>query len=172
MVKAIGKISNISSFQDWCESKHHLMRRGRYKLDFKRIFLTLGWSVTLDKPPLYLPAHKDKRMDKLVSKYCPNWKISLLCYYEKGGGIKPHRDATGYGKIGYSLSTTDFLFKHDGTPHSCKAGTIYRFETKKIHEVPPLPHPRYTLIWWEPDWKYWNNYWNQMQQLELPLLNL
>ncbi|NET46776.1 hypothetical protein [Okeania sp. SIO2B3] len=86
MVEAIGRISNISSFQDWCESKHHLMRRGRYRLDFKRIFLTLGWSVTLDKPPLYLPAHKDKRMNRLASKYCPNWKISLLCYYEEGGG--------------------------------------------------------------------------------------
>ena len=161
-MKQVGRIQSIDEFVRWCESKRNLLKPGIYKADYKRILLPIRYQATLDKPPQYIKAHWDERMDKIASRFCPDWKLSLLCFYEIGGGIKSHRDSSGYGENAFALSSTDYTFIHDGNKYDCQAGCIYHFNSKKLHSIPSLHWDRWALIWWEPNPKYWNN-----QQLSL-----
>ncbi len=166
-MKALKKISNLDQFVQWCESWRSYCHKGQYKSDYKRVYTTFGYQATLDKPPQFIKTNWDDRMNAIASRVCPNWKLSLLCFYETGGGIRSHRDSSGYGSTAYALSSTDYTFIHDGDRYECKAGIIYQFESKKLHEVPPVQESRWALIWWEPDWKYWDEFWSDRHQLSL-----
>ncbi|NEP36021.1 hypothetical protein [Moorena sp. SIO3B2] len=147
-MQALAKIS-VSDFIEWAESKAHLLEQSIYTQDYKRLVVPLGYKLISVKPLKYVKAHTDARMDKLASRFCPNWKLSLLCKYAKGGGVKSHRDASIYGSRAFVVSSTDYLFIIDGLEHKCKGGVIYEFNSKKLHSVPPLADQRWALIWWE-----------------------
>ena len=154
-MKEIGKIQSLKSFVDWCESKRELLQTDPYKSSVQRKLLPIGYEGTLDNPPQYFQAHWDDRMDALAKRFTPNWKLALLCLYGKGGGIKLHRDSTAYGNVATAVSSTAYIFQHDNNRYECKAGHIYQFNSKLPHAVEPLAEERWALIWWEPNWPYW-----------------
>ncbi|NEO22127.1 MULTISPECIES: hypothetical protein [unclassified Moorena] len=161
-MKELGRVE-LKPFVEWCESKEHMLEESIYSQDYNRLVIPLGYKLVNVKPPKVIKAHYDERMDKLASRFCPDWKLSLLCKYGKGGGVRLHRDASIYGRQAFVLSSTDYLFIIDGLEYSCKGGIIYQFDSKKLHSVPPLEEQRWALIWWEPS-KLWNE---QFQQLSL-----
>lgn len=155
-MEIIRKISNLDSFIEWCEGYRSLVHRGAYSVDFKRKYIELGWkTIGYGHKFYYKKAIQDERAFSIAKAIgCPDAKLFLLCLYEKGGGIKGHRDDTPYGKHAYCISSTDYTFIHDGNMYQCMAGLVYKFDAKKLHSVPPLEKERWALIWWEANPKY------------------
>lgn len=153
-MEIVRRISNLDSFIEWAETYRHLLTAGQYRSAFKRQYVEIGWRC---EKGVYTKALDDERAFAIAERSgCPDAKIFLLCLYQRGGGIKEHRDDTGYGKVAYGLSSTDYEFIHNGNHYHCEAGTIYKFNSKQPHSVPPVAAERWALLWWEPDWKYWS----------------
>lgn len=149
----LGRI-NLTEFVNWCKSKEDLLESSIYTQDHGRLVVPLGYKLVNNKPPKVVKAHYDRRMDTLASRFCPDWRLSLLCRYDEGGGVTSHRDASIYGVKAYVISSVDYNFIIDGTLHNCKSGVLYEFNSKKLHSVPPVKSERWALIWWEQS-KLW-----------------
>lgn len=105
------------------------------------------------KKPVVGNGHRDSRIENFLDKVYPQWDIALAMHYHPGGNVEMHRDATGYGQLAVSVSSTDFVFNIGGEKHDCQRGNIYLFRSKVPHGILPVETDRYALVAWTIDWE-------------------
>lgn len=150
LIRKIGRV-DIQNFTDYMKTLPY--RSDPYKSSFSRKTLPIGLELTGDyKDPDAVEAYRDARIEKFLDRILPRWEIALALHYSAGGGIRPHRDAAGYGSLAISVSNTDFIFRIGSEVHQCKAGEIYLFRTKILHSVDKLEQERFALVAWRANW--------------------
>jgi hypothetical protein len=146
-MRSVFRVPNLVAFLEWCETYRAKLHSGQYLSPYKRKYVELGYIINLSgKCTLTVRDERAEQIARLCGCHNPAF---LLCFYEKGGGILPHRDSKGYGTEAFCLSSTDYIFVHDEEKYECRAGVIYQFDSKKVHSVPPLKEERWCLLWWE-----------------------
>lgn len=159
-MKVIGKI-DLSNFVGWCEEMDPYLADDPYKSGIKRKVAVIGngidyFSVDGKKKLLVVDGLKIKKVEDFIRKVddYQDWSLNndlcLLLKYQKGGGIKMHRDSSGYGKMAAIVSSSDYEFNHGGKKYDCKAGLIYQFDSKVLHGVKNCKD-RWSLAWWMLD---------------------
>ncbi|MGB3513840.1 MAG: hypothetical protein WBA93_32465 [Microcoleaceae cyanobacterium] len=103
--------------------------------------------------PMVAQGYRDERIEKFLDIAYPGWEIALALHYRPGGNVDLHRDATGYGQLAISVSSTDFVFRIENERHECQRGAIYLFRTKVLHGTEPLDRERFTIVAWKIDWR-------------------
>jgi hypothetical protein len=160
MVKQIG-ITDRASFLEWCESQQHLLENDPYKSGIKRKVVAIGIKLGFDyqaKKAIASDGLKIQRVESFIKKVkgWEDWSLdngaALLLHYESGGGIKQHRDNTGYGKKAAIVSSTGYYFQHGNNEYYLEGGGIFEFDSKVIHQVKSCSE-RWSLAWWRIDWK-------------------
>lgn len=160
MVKQIG-ITDRASFLAWCEDQRHLLENDPYKSGIKRKVVPIGMKITFDyktKKAVVSDGLKIERVESFIKKVkCwEHWSLNngaaLLLHYESGGGIKNHRDNTGYGRKAAIISSTGYYFQHGENEYYLEGGGIFEFDSKVLHGVENC-NERWSLAWWDIDWK-------------------
>lgn len=108
-----------------------------------------GLGITLGRTPRIYPARQDAQIDQFGNQWLPGWHSSLLCRYEPGVGINPHRDHTCFQPwaIMVNLGQANF-FEYSGKDKQITPlpnGAIVRLNTKILHGVQPVSQTRYSL---------------------------
>ena len=108
-----------------------------------------GLGVTLQKSPTIYPAAQDDRIETLGDRYLPGWDSALLCEYNSGVGINPHRDHTCFAAwaIMVNFGQAEFVEypSREKVITPLSDGAIVRLNTKILHAVRPVQHRRYSL---------------------------
>lgn len=111
-----------------------------------------GMSVKLTKPPLVTPCEYDQVIAALGAKLFPDWDCALLCKYEPGVGIAPHRDHSCFTAPAVLINLgeavlTEGIARHPQLPKrtQLRHGDVIRLDTKITHGIEPVTKTRYSL---------------------------
>jgi hypothetical protein len=140
--------SALPQWHDWAvqqpvtELLHSRYARGRLEAYY-------GLGVTLGQTPTIYSANQDSGVNLLGNKWLPQWHSALLCRYEPGVGITPHRDHTCFQPwaVMVNLGEANF-FEYRGKDKQVTPlpdGAIVRINTKALHGVEPVQKTRYSL---------------------------
>lgn len=158
----IGRVE-LKSFVDWCQSMEGFLIDDPYKSGIKRKVTVVGngidyFSVDGKKKLLVKDGLKIEKVEKFINKVkgWEDWSLdrdlALLLKYELGGGIKMHRDSSGYGRQAAIVSSCGYQFSHGKEKYDCKEGVVYQFDSKVLHGVKSCQE-RWSLAWWKLDEK-------------------
>ena len=108
-----------------------------------------GLGVTLQKTPTIYPAIRVNRVQALGDRYLPGWHSALLCEYQPGIGINPHRDHTCFmtWAVMVNFGQAEFVEypSREKIITPLTDGAIVRLNTKILHAVRPVQSLRYSL---------------------------
>jgi alkylated DNA repair dioxygenase AlkB len=108
-----------------------------------------GLGVTLGQTPTLYPARQDPQVNALGQQWLKGWHSALLCKYNPGVGINPHRDHTCFQRwaVMVNLGEANF-FEYIGKDKQVTPlpdGAIVRLNTKVLHGILPVSQTRYSL---------------------------
>jgi hypothetical protein len=149
MVEILGNLgSTLPQWHAWAAQQrmtkllHSRYARGRLEAYY-------GMGVTLTQHPTIYPAQQDTNVTTLGNQWLPGWHSALLCKYEPGVGINPHRDHSCFQAwaVMVNLGRANFFeyFGQEKRVTPLVDGVIVRINTKILHGVMPVDQTRFSL---------------------------
>lgn len=129
-----------------------------------------GLGITLSQRPHIYPARQAPLVNEFGNRWLSGWHSALLCKYEPGVGINPHRDHACFQAwaVMVNLGEANFFeyFGKDKHITPLRDGAIVRLNTKVLHGVLPVSQTRYSLTFRHLKPSYWPS--EQQLSLKLP----